>query len=44
MLIEIGAGQASSVMELVKSRRFWEPVAVYLDLNRIERVVHLRRI
>lgn len=44
LLIEIGAGQAASVLDIAKSRSAWELVAVYPDLNRIERVVHLRRI
>lgn len=44
MLIEIGAGQAAMVVDLAKSQRAWEVVAIYPDLNRIERVVHLRRI
>jgi release factor glutamine methyltransferase len=44
MLIEIGAGQAASVVDFATAHTAWEPVAVYPDLNRIERVVHLRRI
>jgi release factor glutamine methyltransferase len=44
MLIEIGAGQAASVVDLAASHEAWQLVAVYPDLNRIERVVHLRRI
>jgi len=43
MLLEIGAGQAPTVSEIARSGSAWEPVAVYPDLNRIERVVHLRR-
>ena len=44
LLIEIGAGQAPAVGELAAQSSAWERAAVYLDLNRIERVVHLRRI
>jgi release factor glutamine methyltransferase len=44
LLIEIGAGQARSVVDLATEGGGWERVAVYPDLNRIERVVHLRRI
>ncbi|UCF45830.1 MAG: peptide chain release factor N(5)-glutamine methyltransferase [Myxococcales bacterium] len=44
MLIEIGAGQAVSVVDFAAEHTAWQPVAVYPDLNRIERVVHLRRI
>jgi len=44
LLIEIGAGQAVSVAELAAANTAWQQVAVYPDLNRIERVVHLRRI
>ena len=44
MLIEVGAGQAASVVKLAAAHDAWECVAAYLDLNRIERVVHLRRI
>jgi release factor glutamine methyltransferase len=44
MLIEIGATQAVSVVAFAAEHTAWQPVAVYLDLNRIERVVHLRRI
>lgn len=44
MLIEIGAGQAPSVADFAASHEAWQLVAVYPDLNRIERVVHLRRI
>ena len=43
LLIEVGAGQASQVPELPESAA-WALVAIYPDLNRIERVVHLRRI
>ena len=44
MLIEIGVGQAASVIDFATAHTAWEPVAVYPDLNRVERVVHLRRI
>jgi release factor glutamine methyltransferase len=44
MLIEIGLGQAVSVVDFAAAHTAWQPVAVYPDLNRIERVVHLRRI
>jgi release factor glutamine methyltransferase len=44
MLIEVGAGQAVSVVDFAAGRTAWQPVAVYPDLNRVERVVHLRRI
>lgn len=44
LLIEVGAGQAASVVELGTNTGGWEPVEVYPDLDRIERVVHLRRI
>lgn len=44
LLMEVGAGQAPSVDGLAAAHSAWEPHAVYLDLNRIERVVHLRRI
>lgn len=44
LLVEIGAGQAGAVGELVSSHTAWQLHALYLDLNRIERVVHLRRI
>ena len=44
MLIEVGIGQAPSVVALASEHSEWESVAVHLDLNRIERVVHLRRI
>jgi len=44
MLIEIGAGQAACVVDLAAEHTAWESVAVYPDFNRIERVVHLRRI
>ena len=44
LLIEIGAGQAASVVEFAAASPAWESVAVYPDINRIERVVHLQRI
>ncbi len=44
MLLEIGMGQAASVIDFTSSNAAWELFAVYPDLNRIERVVHLRRI
>ena len=44
MLIEIGAKQSVSVVDFAAQHTAWQPVAVYPDLNRIERVVHLRRI
>jgi release factor glutamine methyltransferase len=44
LLIEVGAGQARTVIDLAANNTAWQPVAVYPDLGRIERVVHLRRI
>ena len=44
LLIEVGAGQAASVVNFAAEHAAWQSVAVYPDLNRIERVVHLRRI
>ncbi len=44
LLVEVGAGQAHSVLDLASARTAWQPVAVHRDLQRIERVVHLRRI
>jgi len=44
ILIEIGAGQAESVIAFASSNTAWQLLSVYPDLNRIERVVHLRRI
>jgi release factor glutamine methyltransferase len=44
MLIEIGAGQAVAVDDFVARHTAWQPVAVYPDLDRVERVIHLRRI
>jgi release factor glutamine methyltransferase len=43
MLIEVGAGQASKVASIAEGSESWAYVTTYLDLNRIERVVHLRR-
>jgi release factor glutamine methyltransferase len=44
LLVEVGAGQAVSVLDFAAANTAWQPVAVHRDLNRIERVVHLRRI
>lgn len=44
LLIEVGAGQAASVVDLAAAKTSWQPHSVYRDLDRIERVVHLRRI
>jgi release factor glutamine methyltransferase len=44
MLIEVGSGQAAAVVDFAAEHNAWRLVAVYPDLNRIERVVHLRRI
>ena len=44
ILIEVGSGQAAAVVDFAAEHTAWQPVAVYPDLNRIERVVHLRRI
>ncbi|MGB3052013.1 MAG: peptide chain release factor N(5)-glutamine methyltransferase [Polyangiales bacterium] len=44
LLVEVGAGQAASVVDFASARTAWQRVAVHRDLNRIERVVHLRRI
>jgi release factor glutamine methyltransferase len=43
MLIELGAGQSPAVASLAEASPFWEMVTAYADLNRIERVAHLRR-
>ncbi len=43
LLVEVGAGQAPSVLDFASARTAWKPVAVHRDLQRIERVVHLRR-
>ncbi len=44
MLIEVGIEQAARVVDLANAHPSWAPVAVYKDLGRIDRVVHLRRI
>jgi release factor glutamine methyltransferase len=44
MLIEVGSGQAAAVVDFAAEHNAWRLVGVYPDLNRIERVVHLRRI
>jgi release factor glutamine methyltransferase len=43
LLIEVGAGQAAAVIDIATQIGGWKPEAVYPDLSRIERVVHLRR-
>jgi release factor glutamine methyltransferase len=43
LLLEVGAGQAPEVAALAHGSTSWSHEATYLDLNRIERVVHLRR-
>lgn len=43
MLIEVGVGQAASALALAERSDAWTPVGTHPDLNRIERVVHLRR-
>lgn len=43
VLIEVGAGQAASALTLAEQSNSWTPIGTYPDLNRIERVVHLRR-
>lgn len=43
LLIEIGAGQAEGVSELARDSAHFELEAIHPDLNRIPRVVHLRR-
>jgi release factor glutamine methyltransferase len=42
VLVEVGAGQAPRALEIVHGSP-WRVEAVYPDLNRVERVVHLRR-
>ena len=37
-------GDQGSVIDFAVAQTAWEAVAVYRDLNRVERVVHLRRI
>ncbi len=44
LLIEVGAGQAAAVAERARTEGAWSLEAIHLDLQRIERVVHLRRI
>ena len=44
LLIEIGEGQSASVIDFATARTAWRLVGVHRDINRIERVVHLRRI
>jgi len=44
ILIEIGAGQAAAVIELAAGQAVWTRAALYKDLNRVDRVIHLRRI
>ncbi|MGB5705022.1 MAG: peptide chain release factor N(5)-glutamine methyltransferase [Polyangiales bacterium] len=43
LLIEVGAAQAAAVVYLGIETGAWKRVAVYPDLDRVERVVHLRR-
>lgn len=43
MLFEIGAGQAAAVAALIETSVEWDAVAIHTDLNKVERVVHLRR-
>jgi release factor glutamine methyltransferase len=43
LLIEVGAGQASDVEALARDSSTWSHEATHVDLNRVERVVHLRR-
>ncbi len=43
MLIEIGAGQAAEVKAIASKCSDWEHICTHLDLNKIERVAHLRR-
>lgn len=43
MLVEVGPGQAASALTLAERSGAWTPIGTHLDLNRIERVVHLRR-
>jgi release factor glutamine methyltransferase len=44
ILIEVGLGQADKALDFAASKTAWQPVASYRDLNRIDRVAHLRRI
>lgn len=43
MLIEVGEGQAASALASAERSDAWTSVGTHSDLNRIERVVHLRR-
>lgn len=43
LMLEIGLGQAAGVASLADQSAAWRHEAIYMDLNRIERVVHLRR-
>lgn len=43
MLIEVGVGQADSVIGVAKRSDGWAAIGTHRDLNRVERVVHLRR-
>jgi release factor glutamine methyltransferase len=43
LLVEVGLGQADDVAALALASPDWIHEATYLDLNRVERVVHLRR-
>lgn len=43
ILMEIGAGQAPDVASIAEHSTNWKHVETYQDINRIERVVHLRR-
>lgn len=44
LLIEVGLGQADAVVELGSGEAAWERVGVHADINRVERVVQLRRV
>lgn len=44
LLIEVGLDQADEVVRFAVSETDWQPVSIYRDLNRNDRVVHLRRI
>ncbi len=43
LLFEIGIGQAEAVLALASQSSDWEHRETYADLNRVPRVVHLRR-
>ncbi len=43
LVLEVGAGQAADVAALARDSSDWGHEATHVDLNRIERVVHLRR-